>query len=55
MAFLSGLPILIGSCADDISEQVVKMEPKFFFFAFLIAEGLGILERKFEYYAASLN
>lgn len=24
-----------------------------FFFAFLIAEGLGILERKFEYYAAS--
>ena len=26
-----------------------------FFFAFLIAEGLGILERKFEYYAASRN
>jgi NitT/TauT family transport system permease protein len=26
-----------------------------FFFAFLIAEGLGILERKFEYYAAARN
>ena len=26
-----------------------------FFFAFLIAEGLGIIERKFEYYAASRN
>lgn len=26
-----------------------------FFFAFLIAEGLGVLERKFEYYAASRN
>jgi NitT/TauT family transport system permease protein len=26
-----------------------------FFFAFLIAEGMGVLERKFEYYAASRN
>ena len=26
-----------------------------FFFAFLIAEGLGMLERKFEYYAAARN
>jgi len=26
-----------------------------FFFAFLIAEGLGMLERRFEYYAASRN
>jgi ABC-type multidrug transport system permease subunit len=24
-----------------------------FFFAFLIAEGLGVLERRFEYYAAA--
>lgn len=26
-----------------------------FFFAFLISEGLGIIDRKFEYYAASRN
>jgi len=26
-----------------------------FFFAFVIAEGMGVLERKFEYYAASRN
>ena len=30
IAFLSGRPVLTGSCADYMSEQVVKIELKFF-------------------------
>jgi hypothetical protein len=30
IAFLAGLPVLIGSGADYMSEQVEKIESKFF-------------------------
>ena len=41
--------------ANFLMEHMWALLFVLFFFAFLIAEGLGVLERKFEYYAASRN
>jgi NitT/TauT family transport system permease protein len=41
--------------ANFLMEHMWALLFVLFFFAFLIAEGLGVLERKFDYYAASRN